>query len=353
LSCHRHRFLLLIFCCLLGSTAQAALIPADVKKASPLTATDTATVTKVVNEQLAKMTGQDVEAGKLARQALIEEVDLSGGAASADYQKQYIKAVVNALKPLMAKGKQEQRNAAVIIGGLAQRVEKSNLADILAPQVKQMLASNDGFVNYWALKASKYVLAATVANTGKDGGLSKLIVDQVKKGDNAGVMTEEAYNALALDPLKGNNGQVKEAGVTAAMLMDLLEWRISLYKAGSPPPNPPAERTATTFLSFNGWDALSANPVDRDRAMKDVGDLACSQLNALNLGYEPDLADAALSTGFSIGALALHFNNDADLSGAAAVFKSIGPNMDTSKITGGCETIKKAFEKHNIHISAP
>ena len=355
MSCHRHRFLLLVFCCLLGpaSAAHAGFISSDIKKESPLTAGDIATVTAKVNEQVAKLTGQDVEAAKLARQAIIDEVDLAGGGATPDFQKEYIKAVVNAVQPLMSKSKKDQYNAAVIIGSLAQRVEKNNVADILAPQVKQMLASKDNFVNYWAIKASRYVLAATVANTGKDGGLSKLIVDEVKKGDNAGVMAEEAYNALALDPLKGGNGQVKQAGITAGMLMDLLEWRISLYKAGSPPPNPPAERTATTFLSFNGWNALSTNPADRDRAMKDIGDLACSQLNALSLGYEADLADAAAGTGFSIGALALHFNNDVDLNNAAAVFKSISPNMDTSKMTGGCETVKSAFKKHNIEISAP
>ena len=356
MSCHRHRFLLLALSCLLGiaGSARAALISSEVKKASPLTGDNIAAIDKVINDQVAKLSAKEPETVKLARQTLIDESDISGSSASPAYQTQYMKSLAKALAPLMANGLPSQRNSAVILGSVAQKSEKNNVADVLVPQIKTMLASNDALVSYWAVKAAKYALAATVVNTGKDGGLGKLIIDEVKKADaTAGLLIEEAYSALTLEPLRDPQGRVSQAAATMGLVMDLLEWRTNLYKAGTTPPSPGAEKTATGFLTFNAWQVISASPTDRDRAMKDVGDLACVQLNALSLGYEAELADAAVNTGNSIGALALHLNNDPDLMAATTVFKSIGPQMDPGKMTNGCEAVKKGFQKHNIQISAP
>jgi hypothetical protein len=350
LSRHRHRFLLLALCCLLGSSgASRAAILSSVKQASPINAENSAIIAKSITDQVGKMTGQDSSAVGTARQTLIDDADTPAGGASIDYQKQYVATLAKALTPLLGQNKKDQRNAAIVIGGLAAKVDRNNIADLLAPQVKTMLASNDILVAYWGVKTAKYVVASTVTNTGKDGGLGKLIIDEVQKADTYGVLVEEAYQGLTLE-IRGNNGPF--ANITMPLVMDLLEWRISLYKVGTPP-NPQAEKIATGFLTFQAWNALAANPQQRDRAMKDIGDLACNQLHALVPGYDGELGDAAGATANSIGALALHFDKDPDFISAAAVFKLVGPQQDPSKLEAGCQTIKAAFAKHNIQLSAP
>jgi hypothetical protein len=356
LSCHRHRLLLLALFCLSGTTAVAhgALIPPAVKTASPLTASDDAKITAVVTAQVAKLTaGGDAISVSQARLALIEEAD-NGGSATADYQTHYMNILVRSLAPVMAKGLAEQRNAAVIIGGVAQKVEKNNVANVLTPQVKTMLASNDPLISYWGVKASKYVVAASVVKNGNDGGLGKLIIDEVKKNDPAGVLAEEAYQALTLELLRNpNTGIVAQANITMGLVMDLLEWRISLYKAqaGAAPPNPQADRFATGFLSFAAWPSLAAVQPQRDRAMKDVGDLACAQLSVLKVGSDADVLDAVQTTGPSIGAIGDNLR-DPGLQNVAKTFKSLGPNSDA--LAGKlCDDTKAAFKAVGIELSVP
>jgi len=197
-------------------------------------------------------------------------------------------------------------------------------------------------------------MSASVVKNGNDAGLGQLIINEVKKADNGGVLVEEAYLALTLDPLKNANGQVTQANITMGMVMDLLEWRISLYKAqaGSAPPNPQADRIASGFLSFGGWPAIANVAPQKDRAMKDVGDLACSQVNVLKLGNEPEVAEAAISSGNAIGAFGGHLS-DQGLVNAAKPFKTISGTTTPDAYDKMCNDTKAAFKAAGVELSVP
>jgi len=333
------------------SAAARGGVAASVKTTSPIGASEDAAITKSITDLVTtKLTSTDPTVVSSARRDLINDADNGDGTATADYQTHYIKALAKALAPMMDKGKQPLHDAAVILGGVAQKVEKNNVAAVLIPQIKTMLASDDPLVAYWGIKAARYAIAASVAKTGNDGGVGKLVIDRVKKGDNSGIMVEEAYQALTFNPAKGGAAAV-------AMVMELLEWRISQYDLGSTPPNPQAEKIATNYLSFTAWGVIAPKAADRDRAMKDVGDLACRQLTALKTAYEPDLGEAAASTGNAIGAIGSQLNDTGPggLTDIASQFKnSIGPNMDTNAVAGKLfDATKAAFTKHNIQLAGP
>jgi hypothetical protein len=361
LSRHRHRVLLLAVCCSIWITgaSQAALISTAIKTASPLPAGANATITAEINKQVAKLSNPDATVVRAARQALIDEADTSGGGASDAYQTQYVNTLVTALTPLlMGQDKVLQRNAAVIIGGVAGKVEKNDLADLFKPQIEAMVKSKDVAVAYWGVKAARFALQSAAIKTGKDGGFGKIIVDCVKNSKDGSVLIEEAYQGLTFDSLKSNppggpRAQGALSAVGLSFLLDLLEWRVGLYRAGTPPGNPQADSIATGFLPYTAWHALQANTQLRDRAMKDVGEIACVQLMTGVNDHGAELVDATQRTGESIFALGSQMNDDLALKAAGAAFKSVTTSLDENKAKAICDQVDKALTAHNIHISKP
>jgi hypothetical protein len=356
LSRHRHRVLLLAICCSIWITgaAQAALILTSIKTASPLPAGAAGTISGVINEQVKKLLDKDSNVAHIARQVLIDESDAGG--ASADFQTQYVNSLIQAVTPLMGQGKEIQHNVAVIIGGVAAKVEKNDVADLFTPQVKTMVQSKDVLVAYWGMKTAHYALQSTAIKTGKDGGLGKIIVDAVEKSGNAPVLIEEGYLGLTFDGLPnappGNpRTQGALAGVALSFVLDLLEWRVSQYNANTPPGNPQADTIATRYLPYTAWPAVSGNRQTQDRTLKAVGDLAQGQLNTLKGSKDAELLDAVQRTGDSINAFGSQLN-DLALQNAGKQFKSVTPATDEGKIDELIGKLNTALQP-NIHVAKP
>lgn len=368
MSRHRHRVLLYILCCALAATgaARAASVPTATKTATPLPPGGDKAIAGVIADNVKKLQGAvgtpenpkgDETALKQARAGLIGESDTQGGGATAAYQAAYIQALIPAIQPLLSdKDRQIPLNAAIVAGGVAQAVERNDVADLLVPLVKAMLQSKDPAVQYWGMKTAKYALLATAIKNNKDGGLGAMIVDAVKKAPDPSLLIDEAYYALTFDALRGpqavaprNQGTL--APVTLPSILDLLEWRVGLYKAGTPPGSPDADSIATAFLPVTAWGAVKANPQTQNRTLKVVGELTLAQLNEVKKAggsADGDIVSAAKNSGSAIGAFGTKLTNPGLETAGTTISRTIAPNTPPERIDTMIKGVTDGLQAANV-----
>ena len=363
MSRHRKCILMLLICCpvVLAGLASAQTIKTEIKTSTPLPAGAGATIDTLVQGYAANLAKDDAEARKLARDSLIGESDTASNTASAAYQTAYATSVAKALQPLLnpKSNRQVRLNAAIAIGQVAAHVSRTDSADVFLPLATLLLQSNDFESQLWGIKTAKYVLASLANKNVNFTGLEKKIVATVEKSRQSGDLIEEAYQALTFEPLRIAGAANINAimGKTVSDVFDLVEWRISQYKAGIPN-NPQGEWIVCSLFPGNFFPVISANPAIKARALKDFGDLACVQLKAMvnlqnngNAGgqLQQELISAINASGRGIDAVGTQV---ADV-GLGNVGKAIGivNANNVQKLGDLCEDAVKAFKNIGIILS--
>jgi hypothetical protein len=385
LSCHRHRIALsILLCCLaLPHTAARGGVQNTIRTATPVSAGSVIIIQRDIDTQkkliVTNIAGGDATKVRQARQTLIDNADNANGSASDAYQKQYATQLDESLSPLTAAPNPRlvRLNAAIVIGQVAEKVSRTDNADIFAKVAAALLQTKDFETQLWGLKIAKFVLSSEADKNAKIvGDLDKLIVKTVENSKFPGELIEEAYRALKFDPLAQppamilqNNRKlaVTLATLTLPDLLDLIEWRTQQFKNG-PPVNPRAESELTGYLPVGaGLEAVNSNPELRDRTLKAVGELTCAQLKAATdaiaagIPLDPDLIDVARNCGSAMasfgGSLA---NGNPPVNGAEAlaaagdvIRREIQLNTSDDKLKSWCDGLTKALQGMNIQVSMP
>jgi hypothetical protein len=319
----------------------------------------------------------DAAAVKLARDTLIGNADSTNpvGGATEAYQSKYAELLAKSLKDKLAEGnpRQVRLNAAIIFGAVAEKVARTNSADVFAEIATLLLQSKEFETQLWGLKIAKYVLASDVAKNGKLNGnfnLNKLIVKTVENSKYPGELIDEAYQALKFDPILAQIQNRKQAETLAALtlpdILDLVEWRTQQFKGG-PPVNPRAESQLTGYLPVGGaFDAVNANPTLRDRTLKAMGELTCAQLKAAedvaNAGGQPDpdLIEVAKNCGSAMATFGGNLvSSNPPVTGAEGVqtagqmINGITLTTPAGTLHTWCDGLAKALQGMNIQVSMP
>jgi hypothetical protein len=383
LSCHRHRVsLFIVLCCLAFSyRAVRAGIANSIRTATPVSAGNLIIINKDISTQVKAIVdgaaSKDAQKIKQARQTLIDNADNQTSTASPAYQAQYAASLDKALSPLTAapNPRQVRLNSAIILGQVAERVARTDAADVFADVATSLLQSKDFESQLWGLKIAKFAMASDADKNSKLGGgpngLDKIIVKTVENSKYSGDLIEEAYLALKFDPLnqqlQGNQKLMATlAAITLPDILDLIEWRTQQFRS-APPVNPRAELALTGYLAVpGGFDAVNAKPEIRDRTLKAVGELTCAQLKAISdtvaAGATPDqdLIEAAKNCGSAMASFGNQLAGTnppvAGADGVAAAGQMItGISLTTpeDKLKTWCDGLAKALQGMNIQVSMP
>jgi hypothetical protein len=390
LSCHRHRIpLFILLCCLaLSQNAARGGVQNSIRLATPVSEGSKKAIAKDIKTQLDALVngltkGNDATNVSAARRTLIDNADtVSNGSnppsASAAYQNEYATQLHDALKRLLepANSRLVRLNAAIILGQVAEKVARTNNADVFTDIATLLLGSKEFEGQLWGLKIAKYVLASDAAKNGKLNNnlldLAKLIVKTVENSKFPGEMIDEAYLALKFDPiaadLQGNRKQAETlAAQTLPNILDLVEWRTQQYKGGLVP-NPLAESDLTGYLPVGGaFDAVNSAPELRDRTLKAMGELTCAQLkaalDAATAGQQPDqdLVAVARNCGSAMATFGGNLANaNPPVTGAEgvqtagqAISQSLSLTTPAPTLQTWCEGLAKALQQMNIQVSMP
>jgi hypothetical protein len=194
-----------------------------------------------IQDQLDKMSSEDPAVAKAARDKLITECTPESSGSYFDvYSQEVNTAVVAMLSKTPLPRLRVRLNLAVMIEAIAQIAKTTQVEGA----VIKLINDPADVVALWGMKAAKPVIAAVLvqpAPNPKDP-LILAILPAVKQHLKSGYVTAEAYSAL----VAGGTGP--QAALILRPILDLLEYRVSLYKTGVPD-SPEAETAITRFLS--------------------------------------------------------------------------------------------------------
>lgn len=358
----------------------------SIRTATPVNAGATAAIATEVSKQTTTLVDGIKRNSQTdimqARRTLIEDADTitannKEGQASAAYQAAYAGQLEPVLSKLIAAPNPRlvRLNAAIILGEVAEKVSRTDNADIFANVAALLLQSKEFEGQLWGLKIAKYAIASDADKNGKLGNpslnLNKLIVKAVENSKYPGELIDEAYQTLRLDPITPvlqNNRKLEQslALQTLPDILDLVEWRTQQYKSG-PVPNPRAELELTGYLPLGGaLDAVTSAPELRDRTLKAIGELTCAQLKAASDAIaagnpaDPDLIEVARNCGSAMASFgtALTGSNPpvtgAEALGAAGdMIRTIQLTTPDDKLKSWCDGLAKALQGMNIQVSMP
>jgi hypothetical protein len=267
---------LFVWCGLLtgGALAQTTTagptIPMSAKNATDAT-TSRATIAQFIQSQIISLLSDDPAIQKTARDRLIAECPAGSSGSYFDVYGHELNAAVmaamnrNPLPPLRVR-----LNMAVVVETVARVGQTTQVRDA----VIAMMNDPSDAVALWGMKAAAQVLPQVLQNPVllANDKLLPAFLSSVKLHPGAGFVASEAYRALSLANVAGiNPNQVQQLipHVIKPML-DVLEFRVSLYQSGIPD-NAEAEKTVATF--FNSTNYNAAGPADQHRIIQDMVNL--------------------------------------------------------------------------------
>jgi len=274
------------------------------------------------------------EAGKLvspatlssARKNLIDEADTGTNTASGPYQHEYATKIDQEMGKIVftSKVKTDRLNAAIVLGNVAKSVSRTNNAVVFAGTAKKMLTDPDWTIVYWGMKVARYALADEI-QAGAQVPLTTTDVEvAVKANPNSAEVIEEAYQVLTLEPIpRGNQNFGTLMLQTLPTLLNIIDWRTSLYKTAVPVV-PTAEIVPATLLPVDVFSALTTNKQLESRTLKSLSDLANALLTAWsNLAPQPDasVVAAAQGIGNALSAFGTKLNDQSLQAAGQAVWK--------------------------------
>jgi hypothetical protein len=219
-------------------------IPTDIKSMADATPFRSQIHTFVLSE-LDQLAGEDAAVTKAARDKLIAEC--TGGSTDSyfDVYSQEVNAAVVAMLSKNPPPRLRVRlNLAVLVEAIAEIAKTTQIEDA----VIKLIDDPADVVALWGMKAARPVVAAVLAQPAPNAS-DKLIVEimpSLKKHPKAGYAVGEAYRALIPDDPKSLSAA--QLAVIFPTVMDILNYRISLYKTGVPD-SPDAETAVTKLLS--------------------------------------------------------------------------------------------------------
>ena len=356
---HRYRVVVLAVCCsLLGSAFARAAIKTEVKTSTPLSGDAKATIALAIKDSTSKLaaavTANDPTLELAARKSFSDDADTTGTIASKDYQTEYALAVKGALGPVLQPQTDpvQKLNAAIVVANVAGRVARTQSADVLVPLIQTMLKDKYWPVVYWGLKASRYALASAVQNSQGTGQkaipLTADIIAAVKANEKSGQIIDEAYQALVLEPIpKTDLGIDADIALVLPSLLDVIEWRTTLYAAGAPPVSPNAEAIPANVLPLYAFKTISdpANAALKKRVLKALGDLTTAQLTAIQAAApapDADLIDGAIRLGNALTAFGAKLN-DAGLQTAGLEISKMGSTPAAATVAKNLTLLQQAL----------
>ncbi len=203
-------------------------------------------IQQFVQSQLPALTGDDAAAQKTAREKLAAECSVGSTSSFFDVYSQELAAAVT---PVLVKGPslRVRLSAAVLIETVARVGQSPSIEPAILALLKDPLEP----VAYWGVKAAKPVIGAVAQNAAiaNTDPLIPAILPAVKLHPKSGYLAAEAYNALIPQIVGLNPAQVEAlAPLVLSHVLDILEFRISLYNSGIPE-NPQAENPVGNFLA--------------------------------------------------------------------------------------------------------
>ncbi len=218
-------------------------IPDSIKMSEPA---QVGPVKTFIAAQFARIKSDNPAEQSAARDALIGELSARVGKESNSYLAAYSVEVNARVLGLVSEPSPTARlNAAIVLARTAERSKSPALVEATIACLQDRL----GGVALWGAKAAGSILV-NFASAGRvvNSPLLPALIKSVKSHPNSGAVADEVFSALTLDY---TNVRPTEGAVQWVVpgLLDLLDFRISLYSATNTPDEPFAERPATGFLT--------------------------------------------------------------------------------------------------------
>ena len=259
-----------------------------------------------VESQVSALTGEDPIAQKAAREKLISECT---GGATPSYLDNYA-LVIDAVATDILKRNPSLRvrlNVAVLVN----EVGRSSRSKALEGSVLILINDPAEPVALRGMESAKPVIAAVVSKPQTAAGdkLMNAILPAVKKHDKSGFIAAEGYRALIPEDNLPPTDLADIDPVVLGPILDILNYRISLYTTGIPD-NPSAETDVPTFL-YRSYK--NAAPALQHRIVQTLVDLICVAGQQAPAAPKDEI-DEVIQT----------------LNYAAAALTANNPNLDTS-----------------------
>jgi len=291
-----------------GGALRKPTIPPGLKTADSLTTSEVKTINTTVAENFKALLDPNPAVQQSAREAIV--LDSRGaGELKAPFINCYAEAMIREImSPAIANAKsmRVRLNAAIALAKVGESIKSAKLESA----VLMYLGENQPYaLRLWGVSAAKGILPEVVkVNAGQK--LMGAIVAAVTKHPT-GAMAAEAYDTL----------QVRDANVIS-VLLDVLAFRIGLYKKGLPE-DPNTEVGVFTFLVQDGvWNGTlsAAHRLKVMQAFCDVLVLAAYQGDAQPPGPGPreQLQDVVMGAVRALVVAAKH-QRDPDLESVATV----------------------------------
>ncbi|WP_428940879.1 hypothetical protein [Fontivita pretiosa] len=350
------------FQCTLPRAHAASLPPNVITSTDPLSIRPQ--VQQFITEQTARLAASDPASHTAARDALVAEVARPPGGPqpTGPFLDVYCELLNDELLKLAKHTDPRVRlNAAILATRVAQQANsgpgEQPRNSRLVPAVTQFLADPNDAVALWAIKASKYLLPAVLANsaTAKDNPLLAALIDCVQKHANkppmAGPMAQAAYDAFRfLDP--GRAGAKLPPSVISPavdLIHKILAIRLKLYETGLPP-SPANEQVATYLLTLSDvWAAQSdAQKLQTVQLMSDLLSMAAQRFQTASQAERAELAEVINKKGVS-GALTVISTQI----GSQPLASAVSPLLNVSQTTAASEVQQRAEEVYPALIKLP
>jgi hypothetical protein len=371
LSRHRPRTFLFVLCSsvLFAAAAHGAALTSAIKT-SATPATYALQIKGFIDQTAKSLTSADPLVQQDARRKLINECENhTGTPASPQFQSEYAKDLNKSLMGILkaANDVHTRVNVAVVVDEVALRILRGG-GDVsrLSPLVQTLLSDKQTAVVLWGMKAAKQVMADSIQQGAKPT-ISSAIVKSLKAHLDAGVVVEEAYNALTIKVIQQGDiyDTVQHSPQFAATivnvipdLLDVITLRTQQFHSGTVPPSPQAEEVVSVFLSVTAYPAIAANAALLKRTLTVMGNLTCSVVALVSAGNNtPELIDVVREDGsffFTIGQqMQGQGNQDASkLQDAAKLFSAISVNSDPTTMTKSCDGLTHALGAFGVTISS-
>jgi hypothetical protein len=247
--------------------AGGGAISAAVKGASAIDAAAETQIKAFIAEQVGKFRELNPEAIPKARELLVAEAKGGSPAYLAKYAEVLNNEILNVLKTV--KDMRGRLNAAIVVARVAEianntKLEKSVLALLDKGQPEAL--------KLWGMRAARSVLPELVKVNGEKP-LIDAVIATVKQFPTNGPLAQDAF-----DTLNPRNVPAKSVPAIVDPLLDLLVWRLDIYKNGVQgsktlvPDDPLADATPiANVLHPDAWKSLDRNKKQDVRVMQ----LAC------------------------------------------------------------------------------
>ncbi|HEV8603849.1 MAG TPA: hypothetical protein VGQ99_00700 [Tepidisphaeraceae bacterium] len=247
--------------------AGGGAIPAAVKSASVMDAGGETQIKAFIGEQVGKFRELNTEGIPKSREVLVAEAKGGSPAYLAKYAEVLNGEILNVLKDV--KDMRGRLNAAIVVARVAEianntKLEKSVLALLDKGQPEAL--------KLWGMRAARSVLPELVKVNGEKP-LIEAVIATAKQFPTNGPLAQDAYDAL-----NPRNVPAKSVPAIVDPLLDLLVWRLEIYKNGVPgsktlvPDDPLADATPiANVLHPDAWKNLDRTKKQDVRVMQ----LAC------------------------------------------------------------------------------